>query len=523
MNLLRAATTVGSYTMASRVLGFARDVLIADRLGAGLIADAFFVAFKLPNFFRRLFAEGAFSAGFVPLFSIHLTREGKGAARAFAEEAMSILLWSLMALLVVVEVTAPWLMYGLAPGFSSEPAKFDLTVALTRLAFPYLVFVSIVSLMGGMLNALGRFAVVAAAPMLLNLCMITGLLVLNRLTETPGHALAWSVSAAGLLQMLWLAHAVHREGFGLRLPRPRITPRVRQLLALMVPGAIGAGVVQINLVVDVMLASLLPAGSVSFLYYADRVTQLPLGVIGVGVGTALLPLMSRQVAAGDLAGAIHSQNRAAELALLLTLPAMAALLVLAEPLTAVLFERGAFAAADTAATAGALVAFTLGLPAYVMVKVLAPAYFARRDTRTPVRIGLICLAVNLALNLILMWPLKHVGLALSTAIAAWLNAVLLARGLYVGGHFRVDARLKQRVLRIAGSVAAMALGLWLAERAVSEGRAGIGPVLGMIALIVLGAVLYLAAAQVSGAARWGEVRRMLRREGVAVDRTGQPR
>ena len=529
MNLLRAASTVGGYTMLSRVLGFARDILIAHGLGAGPVADAFFVAFKLPNFFRRLFAEGAFSAGFVPLFSSLLKDGGQEPARAFAEQALSVLLCTLLVFVTAMQIGMPWLMYGLAPGFAGDAAKFDLAVALTRLTFPYLLFISLVSLMGGVLNAMGRFAAVAATPILMNLCMIAGILWLARYTETSGHALAWSVAVAGMVQFLWLIAALRRVGMSLRLPWPRLTPRVRELLRLMLPGVIGAGVVQINLVVDVILASFLPEGSITFLYFADRVNQLPLGVVGVAVGTALLPLLSRQVAAGDDRGAEHSQNRAIELTLVLALPAAAALVVVAHPIIVVLFGHGAFGAPAVSATAAALMAYSVGLPAYVLVKVLTPGYFARKDTVSPVRIAVLCMAVNLVLNLILMGPLKHTGLALATAIAAWLNAVLLLRGLGSRGFLRLDDRLRARLPRILGASAVMALGLWLAARWL-KAPLGAGTTERIAALAVLiagGLALYAVCAHLLGAARLGEVTALRRgrsppRDGVDRDEPGGP-
>ena len=296
--------------MISRVLGFVRDILIASFLGAGMVADVFFVAFKLPNFFRRLFAEGAFNAGFVPLFSrIHQT-DGDRSAREFAEQVLSVLLLTLFILVTVFQIFMPLVMTVLAPGFQGDVVKFDLAVDLTRLTFPYLMFISLVSLMGGVLNSLGRFAAVAATPILLNICLISALLVFAQHLPTPGHALAWGVAAAGAVQFVWLLLALRKEGWHLRLRLPRLTPRVIELLKLMAPAAVGAGIVQINLVIDIILASLLPEGSISYLFYADRLNQLPIGVVGVAVGTALLPMLSRRIAAGDDAGAAHALNRA---------------------------------------------------------------------------------------------------------------------------------------------------------------------------------------------------------------------
>ena len=399
MALARWAATVGGYTMGSRVLGFLRDILIASVLGAGPVADAFFVAFKLPNFLRRLFAEGAFNAAFVPLFAGTLERDGREAAKSFAEDVLTVLLWTLLVLVIAAQIVMPWLMHALAPGFADEPGKLDLTVQLTRLTFPYILLISLVSLLGGVLNSLYRFAAVAATPILLNLCLIGALLGLARWTETPGHALAVGVTVGGIVQFAWLIVASRRAGMSLRLRWPRLTPGVKRLLILAAPAALGAGVAQINLVVDIIIASLLPPGSVSYLYYADRVNQLPLGVVGVAVGTALLPLLSRQLRAGETDDAANSLNRAIEMALLLAIPAAVALVVIASPVIAVLFERGAFGVAESDATAGALIAYAAGLPAFVLIKVLVPGYFARQDTRTPVRIAVLCLVVNVALNL----------------------------------------------------------------------------------------------------------------------------
>lgn len=516
MNIARAVATIGGYTLISRVLGFVRDIMVAAILGTGPVADAFFVAFKLPNFFRRLFAEGALNAGFVPLFSSILEREGKTAAQLFAEQALAVLLVTVFIFVTGMQILMPLAMYGLAPGFIDEPDKFDLTAELTRLTFPYLLFISLVSLAGGILNSVGRFAAVAATPIFLNITLIAFLGLAAQSFETPGHALAWGVATAGAVQFVWVWVALARAGYGLRLPRPRLSPQVRKLLWLMLPAAVGAGVVQINLLTDVIIASLLPEGSISFLYFADRVNQLPLGVIGIAVGTALLPLLSRQVAADDKTAANNSQNRAIEVALFLTLPATGALLVLALPVVSVLFQRGAFDAVASSATAFALMGYVVGLPAYVLIKVLTPGYFARKDTHTPVRIAIIAMIVNLALNLILIWPLQHVGLALATALAAWLNAALLAGGLRRRGHLTIDARLRGRLVRIVGVTVIMTAVLWVARdafAAVSWLDTRGARIAALAGLVVLGLVVYGAAAQISGAMRLAELRTLLRRPG----------
>jgi putative peptidoglycan lipid II flippase len=445
LRFLQSIATVGGFTLVSRVLGFVRDILIAAVLGAGAGADVFFVAFKLPNLFRRLFAEGAFSMAFVPMFAGRIESEGIRDAKIFAESAFAVLFWVLLVFVVVVQIAMPLVMLGFAPGFIGDPDKFDLAVDLTRITFPYLLFISLVSLMAGVLNSLGRFAAAAATPILLNLCLIGAILGLAPYMPSAGHALAWGVAGAGVVQFVWLYVACGREGVWLKLPWPRLGPDVRNLMKRMAPVAVGAGIYQINLVIDTVIASLLPAGSISYLFYADRVNQLPLGVLGVAVGTALLPKLSRQVRGGDTVGALHSQNRALEISLLLTLPAAVALMVAADPVIRVLFERGAFGAAETAATAAALGVYAAGLPAYVMVKALAPGFFGREDTVTPVKIAVLCLVVNLVLNLILMGPFAHVGIAAATVVSSWLNAGLLAYVLYRRGHLFIDSRLAGRL------------------------------------------------------------------------------
>lgn len=515
MALIRWAATVGGYTMGSRVLGFTRDILIAAILGASPAADAFFIAFKLPNFMRRLFAEGAMNAAFVPLFAGILERDGRATAKSFAEDTLAVLLWVLLLLVVAAQIAMPWLMQGLAPGFADEPETFDLTVQLTRLTFPYILFISLVSLLGGVLNSLYRFAAVAAAPILLNLCLIAALLGLARWTETPAHALAIGVTGGGVVQLVWLVLAARRAGMALRLRLPRLTPGVKRLLVVAAPAALGAGVAQVNLVIDVVIASLLPPGSVSFLYYADRVNQLPIGVVGVAVGTALLPLLSRQVRAGDEAEAARSLNRAIEFALLLALPAAVALALIASPVVVVLFERGAFGPVESVATGAALVAYAGGLPAFVLIKVLTPGYFARQDTRTPVRVAVLCLLVNVALNLLLMGPLAHVGIALATTLAGWLNVALLAAGLARRGHLRPDARLRRRLPRMAAACGGMAAVLWGTGLGVDSllAQATGWRILALAALAGAGLAAYAGLAGAAGLVSLRELRGLLRRRG----------
>jgi len=513
MALLRSIATVGSYTMASRILGFARDILIAAMLGAGPVADAFFVAFKLPNFFRRLFAEGAFNAAFIPLFTARLTEKGHDDARRFAEEVFSVLVLTLVVLCTAIQIAMPWAMHVFAPGFVGDPERFDLTVELTRITFPYLLFISLVSQLGGILNSLGRFAAAAATPILLNVALIAAIIGLTPVLKTAGHALAWGVFVAGIIQFLWLIEACRRAGMTFRLPRPRLNDRVKRLLVLILPGAVGAGVVQINLLIGIVIASLLPTGSVSYLYYADRIYQLPLGVIGVAVGTALLPLLSRQLRAGEESDAMASLNRALEFALFLSLPAAAALIVMPGPIVSVLFERGAFDATAARATTEALIAFSIGVPAYVLVKVLAPGFFAREDTKTPVVIAAICVAINIALSLALMGPLKHIGIALAQAISSWANAILLAMFLRRRGYLVLDRRLKDKLARICLASVGMAAILFVATSSLAPMLAGASAARGaaLATLVVGGIVVYAALALALRAAVPADIRAAMRR------------
>ncbi len=459
MSLVKSTATIGGYTLLSRVLGFVRDVTIASSLGASFLSDAFFVAFKLPNFLRRLFAEGAFNSAFVPLFAGMLAVDGKEKARDFASEAMSFLLLVLLIVTALFILAMPYLMYILAPGFSDNPDKFVLTVTLTRITMPYIIFISLVSLLGGILNSGDKFAAVAATPIIMNLCLIIIPYFIGGLTPTAAHALAIAVMISGVAQWLWLVRFCRRQNMLPKLVRPRLTPEVKKMLALIAPAALGAGVAQINLFIDIIIASQFDSG-VSYLYYADRINELPLAVIGIAVGTALLPLLSRQVREGKREESFHSQNRAMELAVFLSLPAAIALFVIAQPIISVMFERGAFTAADTTATFHTLMAFAIGLPAFILVKILAPAFYANQDTKTPFKIATLCIGVNLVFNLLLMIPLQYVGMALATSIASWVNVVLMARTLKVRGWLVIESRLIAQVARMLVASLAMAAVLY---------------------------------------------------------------
>jgi putative peptidoglycan lipid II flippase len=513
MALFRSVATVGSLTMVSRLFGFARDILTAAILGAGPVADAFFVAQRLPNLFRSLFAEGAFSAAFVPLANRALVEGGKPALKDFAEEAFAVLFAALLVFVVLGEIFMPWVMRVIAPGFEAEPDKFQLVVTLTRITFPYLLFISLTALQGGLLNTVDRFAAAAATPVLLNLFLIAALLLMTTLHWTDGEVLAWALTASGVAQFCWLMVSCHRADIRLRLRFPRLTGAVRQTLRIMGPGVLGAGVTQLNLLISTAIASLLPGGSVSYLYYADRLNQLPLGVVGIAVATAILPPLSRQIRGGDEAGAIETQNRGLELALLLTLPAATALAILALPILSSLFERGAFGFTEATATASALIAYAMGLPAFVLVKVLAPAFFARHDTKTPVKVAIVSLATNLLLTLVLMRFFAHVGVAVALSVAGWLQAALLMALLARRSHFHLDARSRANLPRIALATLGMGAVL-LVSRAVLEptlGGTATERLAALAGLVAAGFVAFMALILLLGVTDWRELRGRFRR------------
>ena len=502
MSVGRAAFVVGGLTGLSRLAGFVRDLLIAAALGAGPVADAFFVSLKLANFLRRLFAEGAFSAAFVPLYGRLADAEGLAAARRFAGEVLAVLALSLLVTVILGELLMPWLMRVLASGFAPGSEQHRLAVELSRLTFPFILFVSLAAMVSGVLQAAHRFVAAALAPVLLNLVLILALLLTGAVGEPAARLLAGCVTLAGLLQLLWVLAAARRAGLAPRLVKPRLSPAVRRLLGLMAPGLLGVGVVQVNILVSSWFATHLPAGTVAYLFYADRLVQLPLGIVGVALGTALLPALSRAAHRG---GAAHTLlNRAMELALLLSLPAAAGLWLLADPIIAVLFERGAFGPEATRATAQVLAGLALGLPAYVLAKVLAPGFFAVEDTRTPVRIAIVALLVNIAGAWLFAGALAHLGLALALSLASWVNALGLAAVLWRRGVLAPDRGLLRRGVGTLGAVLVMG-GVLAAGRASIDGHS----IAAWAALIAVGASSFVLAAWVAGALQPQALRELL--------------
>ncbi len=427
--LLRSSGIVGGLTMVSRVLGLVRDIILATFFGATAGADAFFIAFKIPNFFRRLFAEGAFAQAFVPVLSEYREKRDPQAVRDFVDHVAGSLALVLALVTLLGVIFAPWIVLVFAPGYYDSPEKLALTGDLLRITFPYLLLISLTAFAGAVLNSHGRFAVPAITPVFLNLSLISGALWFTGWFDTPVVGLAWAVFLAGVVQLAIQAPALARIGL---LPRPRPDFQdegVRRVLKLMVPALFAVSVTQINLMLDTILASFLPTGSISWLFYSDRLSELPLGVFGIAIATVILPGLSRQHAAEDVSRFSHTLDWAIRLVLLIGVPAALALIVLAEPILTTLFQYGALTPFDVQMSAQSLRAYAVGLTAFMLVKVLAPGYFARQDMKTPVSIAVRAMVANMGLNLLLVWPLAHAGLALATSLAALLNAGLLYRGL----------------------------------------------------------------------------------------------
>ena len=504
--LLRSSAVVSVATMTSRVLGLVRDVVLAALVGASSNADAFFVAFKIPNFLRRLFAEGAFAQAFVPVLSETREQGGREAVKALIDRVAGVLGGTLLLLTVITIAASPVVATVFAPGFTRDPAKLALTADLIRLTFPYLFLISMTGFAGGILNAYGRFAVPAFTPVLLNLSLIGAAVLLAPQLEEPVYALALGVFIAGALQLLFQLPALY--GLGLT-PRPRWDlhyPGVRRIMKLMVPALFGVSVSQINLLLDTVLASLLPAGSVSWLYYSDRLTELPLGVFAIAIATVILPALSSQQAKADAEAGRASFSQTLDWALrtvlLIALPATVALWLLAEPILTTLFQYGEFSDRDVAKATFSLRAYTLGLTAFMLIKVLAPGFYARQDMKTPVRIGIIAMVTNMLLNPLFIFPLMwqfdlgHVGLALATSASAWINAGLLYRGLKreqllitMPGPWRLFW------LRSGVAVASMTLALWAVTPQLSWWVAQNAPTRGLVmaGVVATGGLTYLLA------------------------------
>lgn len=514
MSFARSLFTVSGLTLLSRLAGFIRDSATAAIVGAGPVADAFFVAQRLPNLFRSLFAEGAFNAAFVPLYTKEKHQNGAEAAQSFAAEALAMMVTVLLPFTLLVMLAMPWLMHGLAPGFGDDPMKYNLAVAFSQITFPYLLLISVTALQGSVLNANKRFAPAAAAPILYNLTLIAMLVGTVWFSLEVGYALAWAVTLAGVIQYLYLLYHCHSAKLPIPWQRPRLTPRIRLLFKQIGPGALGAGAAQVNIVVSTILASFLPTGAVSYLFYADRLNQLPLGVIGIAIATTLLPVLSQHVQEGDEDKIRYFFSRAVVVVLALGLPATIGLVVAAEPIIQTLFEHGAFGHSETLATAAALRAYAIGIPAFLLVKVFASSFFARQDTRTPVKIAMIALATNMVVAAGLFLPLGHVGIALASGIATWVNALMLLWLLRKQRRSLLDAEAKRQIPRLLLSgllMTGLLEGLYLLLQGFFAVPSLPQELIGLT-LLIGGALLgYAVFVQLSGAWRWQDLPAMLRR------------
>ena len=509
IRLVSGFLTVGMWTLASRVLGFVRDALILAYLGTGPAYEAYVVAFRLPNMFRRFFAEGAFNMAFIPQYSKRL--EGDENASGFASDAFSGLASVLIVLTLLAQLAMPWLIYGLASGFAGQE-QFDLAVIFGRITFPYILFISLAALLSGVLNAHGRFAAAAAAPVLLNVLLVGAMVTAALAGWDIAKALIWTIPVAGVAQMALVWIAAKRAGLTLKLQRPRWTPDMKHLVAVAVPAALAGGVVQINLLVGQQVASHFDH-AVGWLYAADRLYQLPLGVVGIAIGVVLLPDLSRRLKAQDDSGSREALSRAAEISLALTIPAAVALVAIPWPLVSVLFERGATTSDDSAAIAIAVAIYGLGLPAFVIQKILQPVFFAREDTKTPFRYALVAMAVNAAIAIGLAPFIGWIAAAIATTLAGWAMVALLAIGSRRFGEVvKFDQRFHRRIWRILAAALIMGAILWGA-------MVVLNPLLGMagvrygalLVLVAIGIASYFAIGQMIGAFRLYEFRESLRR------------
>ncbi|MFK5978438.1 MAG: murein biosynthesis integral membrane protein MurJ [Rhizobiaceae bacterium] len=517
MSLIKKFATVGGSTMASRILGFVREALIAATLGAGPVADAFYAAFGFPNMFRRILGEGAFNSAFIPLFAKEFEGGGKEAARKFAEQVLAVLVVVLLALSAVFILFMPFMVDTIfAPGFSAIPAKFDITVDMARIMFPYLFCMSLVAMLSGIMNSMRHYFLVAILPVLLNVVLVSLAaiaLYFDYDDNLTGQLLAWGVVFSGFLQLGLLYWGVRKQDFQLSLKMPTLTPQVRRLMVLMGPAILTGGVVQINIMIGRIIASS-QDGAISLLNYADRINQLPLGIIGVAVGVVLLPELSRALKSSDMEAVQNLQNNSLEFALALTLPAAVGFVIMPEPIVNILYQRGAFDAETTSLTAMALAAFAFGLPAYVLIKVFLPAFFAREDMKSPLWFSIISVALNIAISLMLFPSLGHVAIALATAISAWVNIGLLGGTLWVRGEFRPSpASLKRIGLMIVASVI-MGIFLWGIQSFASDmlfAQSVFIRIVTVLVAIFAGAALYFIVLFATGALEKQLILKLLRR------------
>lgn len=499
--------------MFSRLLGFARDVILAAVIGAGPIADAFFLAFRLPTIIGALFANGSFNNAFVPVFSGLRANHGREDAITFFEHVSSFTVIFVLPLVVVMQIAMPWIIHVVAPGFAEEGERYRLAVDYCRIAMPYLCFFSWFVIACGVLNSFDRFAAAAYAPTLLNLSLIGALFLVVPFTGAPGHVLSWAFMASGLAQAVWIFFAYRRLGLRFRIRLPRLTPAVRRLMRLLPSVGAQSALAQAHILVDMLLASLLFTGAVSYLYYAERILLLPRVAIVGATATALLPLLSRKIHGGHLSEGVESLNRALEYTLLLTLPATAALITIAEPIMTVLFERGAFTNADALGSAAAVAAFAIGLPGFTIGLLAKQMFFAHEDMVTPLKISVVGTISHIVFALILVGPLAHVGIALAMAIASTVGMTLTMIVLHRRGQIWLDAQLRQRAPRILIASLGMAGVLWVMNNALAAHLAGglIERFASLAVLIAVGGGAYLVLVQLLGGASVKELIRLFRR------------
>ncbi len=523
MSLLKNVGTIGGLTAVSRVFGFLRDILLARVLGAGGVADAWQLAFQFPNLFRRLFAEGAFASAFVPLFNRHMN-EGEAEAKRFASQVLAVLMPILVVFGAIMMLVMPWVLWPFANAdMSGDAGNYDLAVTMGRIAFPYLLFMSLATLIAAVLNSLSRFAAAAAAPILLNICLLTALFWgasqgnSEETRQAVGFWLAVAVSVSGVLQLLWLTFFMRRAGFALSFKRPRITPQVKEMGALIVPAVFGAGVYQISRFIDLAFIGQLPDGSLTYMAMADRWNQLPLGIIGIALGTAILPALSRHIGKAEDDEASRLQSNAIELAMLLTVPCAVALFFTGTAFVQTFMAGQAFTQDDASVTGLVVKALVIGLPAYVLAKVLTPNFFARKDTKTPVYTAAAALIVTVSLNVLFIFQLGFgvVGLALAGAIGAWVNIALLSAILAKRGFFTPPVRVVGRLFRIAIAAALMGAALWYLMSHIEPWFVGsiLGKALGICAILGVGGLTYAAAGAALGVLDKATVMRLLRRQG----------
>jgi putative peptidoglycan lipid II flippase len=498
MTLFRSIFTISFFISISRVLGFIRDILIAKYLGVSMLSDAFFAAFRLPNFFRRIFAEGAFNSAFVPIFIEKLQdKQNQNNTLLFVRNIFGFLFYALLIFTILFQIFMPFFMKILFPGFFSDPEKSSILVSLSRITIFYLIFISLVSLCSGILNSISKFAVPASAPIILNLTLIASVFVFGSIASNYAYALSWGVFIAGILQFLWVFVFTAKSGFLLYPQTPKLNTDAKKFFKKLIPGIIGGNVMQINLLVDSIFASMV-AGAVSYLYYADRINQLPLAMIGIAISIALLPALSRKIKSGENDGAIKLQNTALEVGLILVIPATLALTVLAHPIISTLFERGKFSANESFFVAKALMFYSFGLPSYVLVKVMEPSFFSRGDTKTPMKIAFLCLATNAALNVVFFFfEFGYLGIILASVISTYLNLTALLTTLIRQKNFYFEKNFSKKMVLILIPSFLMAASLFMMREYFAQNQS-MNKIAELTVMILAGLLVYAVSALFSG-------------------------